>query len=144
MPLARPLAIALSLRSGELAAVTSTVRPTASLRTLFVTVGVCLAFVIPYGFIGISPHPFIQLVIIIAPLVAAIRWLQADARARKVPLIHDMGLFLWLAWPALIPWYAVKTRGRHGVPLALLVMAAIIAPFAVALGFEVVRVLKVR
>jgi hypothetical protein len=122
--------------------VSPTALPTASLKVLFGTVGVCVAFVMAYGILGIPPHPFIRLIIIVAPLVAAINWLQADARARRVPLVHDMGFFLWLAWPAVIPWYAFKTRGRHGLPLALVVMLAIISPLLLAVVFEVARSFK--
>ena len=105
-----------------------TVLPTASFKILIGTVVVCAAFVLAYGFLGVPPHPFIQLVVLIAPLVAAISWLQADAKLRQVPLIHDMGFFLWIAWPALIPWYAVKTRGWHALPFGLVIMLTIITP----------------
>jgi hypothetical protein len=100
--------------------------------------------VLVYGFLGIRLNPFIHLVILFAPLIAAISWLQADARARRVPLVHDMGLFLWVAWPVLLPWYAVKTRGRHGVPLALLVGLAIITPMVLAALFDSARALGWR
>jgi hypothetical protein len=118
--------------------------PTASLKTLVGTVLVCAPFVIVYGFLGIPPHPFIHLVVSLAPLVAAISWLKADARARHVPLVHDMGLFLWIAWPVLIPWYAFKTRGRHGLPLALLVMLAIITPGLLVVLIEVAQSFRAR
>ena len=118
--------------------------PTAPLKLLFGTVLVCVAFVIAYGLMGIPPHPFIQLVVLVAPLVAAISWLQADARARHVPLVYDMGFFVWIAWPVLIPWYAIKTRGRHGVPLALLVGLAIIAPFFLSVVIAVARSFRAR
>ena len=118
--------------------------PTASLKTLFITVGICSFFVIVYGILSIEPRPFVRLVVAVAPLVAAISWLRADARARRVELVHDMGLFLWLAWPALLPWYAVRTRGRHGLPLALLVMFAILTPSLVTAAFEIGRAFRVR
>lgn len=118
--------------------------PTASLKVLLGTVVVCILFVLAYGFLGIPPHPFIQMVVIVAPLVAAISWLRADARARHVPLVHDMGLFLWIAWPVLIPWYGIKTRGRHGLPLGLLVGVAIIAPLLLTVVFEVARSFRSR
>ncbi len=118
--------------------------PTASLKTLFITVGICSFFVIVYGILSIEPRPFVRLVVAVAPLVAAISWLRADARARRVELVHDMGLFLWLAWPVLLPWYAVRTRGRHGLPLALLVMFAILTPMFLAVAFAVARSFRVR
>jgi hypothetical protein len=118
--------------------------PTASLKNLFITVGVCSVFVILYGIMGIEPRPFVRLVVAVAPLIAAISWLRADARARRVALVHDMGLFLWLAWPALLPWYAIRTRGRHGLPLALLVMFAILTPSLLNAAFEIGRAFLVR
>ncbi len=118
--------------------------PTASLRPLFITVGICSAFLILYGILGIEPRPFIRVVAALGPLVAAISWLRADARARRVELVHDMGLFLWLAWPALLPWYAIRTRGRHGLPLALLIMLAILTPSLIGVAFEIARQFRVR
>ena len=44
-----------------------------------------------------------------------------------------------LAWPIVIPWYAFKTRGRHGLPLALLVMVAILTPGVLMGLIEVVQ-----
>jgi hypothetical protein len=87
----------------------------------------------------LEPHPFVALIIAIAPLIAAIGWLRADARARHVSLVHDMGLFLWLAWPALIPWYAVRTRGRHALPLALVIMFAILIPIIISYSIALAR-----
>jgi hypothetical protein len=106
---------------------------------LFSTVLVSIGLVITYEFLGISPNAFIMLFIVFGPLIAAISWVHADARARHIPLVHDMGLFLWLAWPVLLPWYALKTRGRHGLPLALVVMLATIAPLLLAAIVEAVR-----
>jgi hypothetical protein len=117
--------------------------PTASLKNLFITVGICSVFVILYGIMGIEPRPFVRVVVVMAPLIAAISWLRADARARRVALVHDMGLFLWLAWPVLLPWYAIRTRGRHGLPLALLVMFAILTPSLLNAAFEIGRAFSV-
>jgi hypothetical protein len=49
-----------------------------------------------------------------------------------------MGLFLWLAWPVLIPWYAIKTRGRHALPLALTIMVGILTPILLAYLIQLV------
>jgi hypothetical protein len=48
-----------------------------------------------------------------------ILWLQKDARRTGVPAVLDWGMYLWFAWPVVIPWYAWKTRGRAGWRLAL-------------------------
>ncbi|HEV7475040.1 MAG TPA: hypothetical protein VGN90_13390 [Pyrinomonadaceae bacterium] len=50
-------------------------------------------------------------------------WLLADSRKRGVPCIYDMGLFLQIAWPFVMPYYLLKTRGARGL-LVILVFAA--------------------
>ena len=41
-------------------------------------------------------------------------WLLKDSRKRGVAWVFDMGLFLYLAWPFIMPYYLLKTRGREG------------------------------
>ena len=68
--------------------------------------------------------------------MAVILWLQQDARRTGVGSVHDLGYFLLLAWPIVIPWYAFKTRGRSGWRLAIglfgLIGAAYVTWFSVA------------
>lgn len=61
-----------------------------------------------------DPSPIVGLFLTGAPLIFVILWLQRDASRTGVAAVHDLGLFLWLAWPIMIPWYAWKTRGRSG------------------------------
>jgi hypothetical protein len=42
-------------------------------------------------------------------------WLRTDSRKRRVASIYDMGLFLFIAWPLVLPYYLVKTRGAKGL-----------------------------
>jgi hypothetical protein len=58
--------------------------------------------------------PAVALFLSSGPLLAVIIWLQKDARRTGVGTVQDWGYFLWLAWPAVIPWYAFNTRGRSG------------------------------
>src|SRR4030042_96865 len=37
-------------------------------------------------------------------------WLQQDSRNHSVTWVFDMGFFLLLAWPIIIPYYLFKTR----------------------------------
>ena len=37
-------------------------------------------------------------------------WLQQDSRKHSITLVFDMGFFLLLAWPIIIPYYLFKTR----------------------------------
>jgi hypothetical protein len=42
-------------------------------------------------------------------------WLRVDSRKRGVAWVHDMGLFLMMAWPFIMPYYLVKSRGAWGL-----------------------------
>jgi hypothetical protein len=46
-------------------------------------------------------------------------WLRADSRKRGVAGALDLGLFLSLAWPLIMPYYLVKTRGAKGLLVIL-------------------------
>jgi hypothetical protein len=39
-------------------------------------------------------------------------WLRDDLRKRNKTLVYCLGMFLWIAWPILLPYYLIKTRGR--------------------------------
>jgi hypothetical protein len=51
-------------------------------------------------------------------------WLRTDSRQRGVASIYDLGFFLYIAWPIVMPCYLVKTRGAKGL---LLILAFIVA-----------------
>ena len=38
-------------------------------------------------------------------------WFSRDSKVYKVKWAYDMGFFLYLSWPVLIPFYLFKTRG---------------------------------
>ena len=63
------------------------------------------------------------------PLLAVIIWLQKDARRTGVGVVQDWGYFLLLAWPVVIPWYALKTRGRSGWRLTLGLFGLVVAAY---------------
>lgn len=72
-----------------------------------------------YAAMQVEPLPAVTLFLSFAPLLTIIMGLQKDAKRVGVPQILDLGLFLWLAWPVMFPWYAFKTRGRAGWRLSL-------------------------
>jgi hypothetical protein len=59
-------------------------------------------------------------------------------------VVHDLGFFLLIAWPVVIPWYAVKTRGRHAWPVALVLLVVIASPMLVPAVISLVRLLPGR
>ena len=51
-------------------------------------------------------------------------WLRSDSRKRGVPWVYDLGFFLCIAWPVVMPYYLVKTRGAKGLLVILGFVAA--------------------
>jgi hypothetical protein len=56
-------------------------------------------------------------------------WLARDSRRPGIGLFYCTGLFLYLAWPIIMPYYLLKTRGAKG----LLVVAGFIGVYVAAL-----------
>ena len=46
-------------------------------------------------------------------------WLRTDSRRRGVLSVYDLGFFLYLAWPVVMPYYLLKTRGARGLLVIL-------------------------
>jgi hypothetical protein len=51
-------------------------------------------------------------------------WLRADSRNRGIASVYDMGFFLFIAWPLVVPYYLVKTRGAKGLLIILAFVGA--------------------
>jgi len=69
-------------------------------------------------------------------------WLQTDSRRRGVLAVYDLGFFLYLAWPAVMTYYLLKTRGAKG----LLVILGVVVAYAGAaiLGMTISLLLTMR
>jgi hypothetical protein len=65
-------------------------------------------------------------------------WLETDRRRSGVLQIYDLGFFLYLAWPIVMPYYLVKTRGVKGL---LLILGFVAAYVGAALAGVVLSVL---
>lgn len=46
-------------------------------------------------------------------------WLRTDSQKRSVVWVHDLGFFLFIAWPLVMTYYLVKTRGARGLLVIL-------------------------
>jgi hypothetical protein len=99
-----------------------------------------------YAALQIEPNPVMGLLLTSGPAIVVILWLQKDARRTGVGAVQDLGYFLWLAWPFVIPWYAFRTRGRSGWKLAAGLFGLIMASYAtwivVAYGLWYLRMAK--
>ena len=56
-----------------------------------------------YAVAGAEPSPIVALFLSLGPLLAVILWLQGDAARTGVGSVLDLGYFLLLAWPFVIP-----------------------------------------
>jgi len=61
----------------------------------------------------------IRLIYLVGMLWAIGWWLRTDSRRRGVLSVYDLGFFLYLAWPIVMPYYLVKTRGAKGLLVIL-------------------------
>jgi hypothetical protein len=62
------------------------------------------------------------------------RWLEADSRDTRTLRVWDMGFFLFVAWPVIVPYYLVKTRGAKRALLTLVLLAgAYVGAFVVGM-----------
>jgi hypothetical protein len=100
----------------------------ASLKPVYVTTVTCATVAAVYGLAGVEPSTVPTLVLSAGPLISVVLWLQNDARLRHFATVHDWGLLAYLFWPALVPWYLIKTRGPGAWRMALGLLGAVVAP----------------
>ena len=72
----------------------------------------------------------ITLIYFVGMLWAIGWWLRTDSRRRGVLSVYDLGFFLYLAWPIVMPYYLVKTRGAKGL---LVILGFVVAYVGAAL-----------
>jgi len=77
-----------------------------------------------YAASGLEPPASFTLIYIFGFFWIIGWWLLVDSRTRGVRWVFDMGLFLYVAWPFILPYYLVKSRGRKGL-LAILCFVAV-------------------
>src|SRR5919112_4206686 len=77
-----------------------------------------------YDASGVEPPPAYHVLYPLGLLWAVGWWLMRDSRKRGVKWVFDMGLFLYLAWPIIMPYYLFKTRGVKGFLTIFIFVAA--------------------
>src|SRR5437870_12205567 len=63
----------------------------------------------------IQPPPALSVLYTLALLWIVGWWWRTDSRKRGIPWTNDMGFFLNLAWPFILPYYLRKSRGAKGL-----------------------------
>jgi hypothetical protein len=56
-------------------------------------------------------------------------WMRRDSIKRGIGWVFDMGLFLYIAWPFVMPYYLLKTRGAKGLLVILAFIGAYVGAF---------------
>jgi len=67
----------------------------------------------------IEPPPAFTLIYAMALLWIVGWWWRTDSRKRGIPWVYDMGFFLNIAWPFVMPYYLLKSRGAKGLLVIL-------------------------
>jgi len=65
-------------------------------------------------------------------------WLRSDSRKRAVDSVYDLGFFLYIAWPVVMPYYLVKTRGAKGLLFVSAFIGALVGGVILGLVLSVV------
>ena len=53
-------------------------------------------------------------------------WLREDSRRLGITWVIDLGMFLLMAWPVILPYHLFKTRGLKGfIPILVYILAVI-------------------
>lgn len=106
----------------------SATAPDTSLRTAILVAAFSASTAALYVLTGVEPAPLVAVFIGLSPAFCVILWLQKDAARTNVGSVLDLGYFLCLAWPVVLPWYAIKTRGRAGWRLLAGLLGLMFAP----------------
>ena len=104
-----------------------------TLRVAIATAVFCSMTAAVYTLLEIEPPPLVLTFLTFGPPIAVILWLQKDAQRTGIGAVQDFGLFVWIAWPVVIPWYAFRSRGRSGWRLLLGLFALMILAYVTPL-----------
>jgi len=100
--------------------------PPSCLPTYLVT-AFCSLLGIFYGFAAIPQSGPLALGLRALPLLTVAHWLVLDGRFRGRRSLETWGVLFYVAWPVLLPLYALRTRGRSGWVLLLELYALVLA-----------------
>ena len=66
-------------------------------------------------------------------------WVYVDRQRRRLNLAYEFEAFVFFAWPIVLPYYLVKSRGARGLLLAAVFFALLILPSVVAASIRLLR-----
>ena len=95
---------------------------------VFVIAGISVAGSGLYSGLGLDESPLFYLLTKVGWLWATGWWLTDDLSRRRERWLYCPGLFVQTAWPFVLPYYLLNTRGRKAlIPIAGLVGVSIAA-----------------
>jgi hypothetical protein len=78
-----------------------------------------------------KPEEFANLESVAQQLFVAL-WVYLDRQRRHLNLPFEFDAFVFFAWPIVLPYYLVKSRGAFGLLLAALFFTLVVLPSVVA------------
>ena len=83
---------------------------------------------------GHEPPPMFSAIYVFGFLWMIGWWLRDDAKGRGIGWVYDIGFFLYLAWPLVMPYYLLNSRGAKGI----LAVLAFIGVYVGATGLGII------
>jgi hypothetical protein len=69
-----------------------------------------------------GPSTFFHVIVL---MCLSIYWLDVDSRKTRVMRVWDMGFFMSVAWPIIVPYYLIRTCGPRRASLIFLLLAIV-------------------
>ena len=128
-------AVAAVMRSNGTPKVADLMRRYGELATVTVMLAV---FNSVYVVAGAEPSTPTQLIASYTMPICFVRWVQADARARRCTPCFDFGTFVLVTWVFSVPWYLIWTRGWRGLLVTFMFVGLLVFPTFVAVVLWIV------
>ena|SRR2546422_4770147 len=71
-------------------------------------------------------------------------WLLRDSRKRGIAWVYDIGMFLYIAWPFIMPYYLLKSRGAKGLLVILGFVGVFVGSIALGIALYALIILVAR
>jgi hypothetical protein len=85
------------------------------------------------AFYARNVEPSGALVLLYVGLLTAVGyWLSKDSKRHGVSWVWDMGFFLYIAWPLIMPYYLLKTRRAKAFLIGLAALGTYVVGYVVA------------
>jgi|SRR5712692_7095170 len=88
---------------------------------------------------GVEPPGAYELVHFVGIIWIFGWWLRQDLAKHKVRWPLDLGMFLQIAWPAVLPYYLFRTRGVRAFILIAIFIAIYLTPLVIGASIYVLR-----